>query len=137
MLITNMLFFVGLIIIIYFPPFGVGLINLYFFLDLETLDFKFLLKPKYNNAPCVVEEGPNRQLIGGTLQGDARLAIFRRNIDENLEYRVFIKADRVSPFDLAASWRAYQENFRPSSVRGIPDVSIDSVSGMGAEVYII
>ncbi|PON85439.1 Fructose-2,6-bisphosphatase [Trema orientale] len=99
----------------------------------ETLDFKFLLKPKYTNTPCVVEEGPNRQLIGGTLQGDARLALFKLNGDDGLEYRVFIKADRVSPFDLAASWRAYQENLRPSAVRGIPDVSIDSVPQTGAE----
>lgn len=121
----DMLSFVGLVIISF---------SHYFVLDLETLDFKFLLKPKYNSAPCVVEEGPNRQLIGGTLQGDARLALFRLNTDEVLEYRVFILADRVSPFDLAASWRAYQENLRPSSVRGIPDVSIDSVSGLGAEV---
>ncbi|KAL0434690.1 UNVERIFIED_CONTAM: 6-phosphofructo-2-kinase/fructose-2,6-bisphosphatase [Sesamum radiatum] len=29
------------------------------FCDLiETLDFKFLLKPKYSNGPCLVEEGP-------------------------------------------------------------------------------
>lgn len=102
--------------------------------NIETLDFKFLLKPKYNNAPCVVEEGPNRQLIRGSLQGDARLALFKLNGDDALEYRVFIKADRVSPFDLAASWRAYQENLRPSAVRGIPDVSIDSVLEKGAEV---
>lgn len=93
----------------------------------ETLDFKFLLRPKYNNVPCIVEEGPNRLLSGGTLQGDARLAVFRINADEVLEYRVFIKADRVSPFDLAASWRAYQENLEPSTVRGIPDVSINSL----------
>ncbi|XP_024025478.1 6-phosphofructo-2-kinase/fructose-2,6-bisphosphatase [Morus notabilis] len=99
----------------------------------ETLDFKFLLKPKYNNAPCVVEEGPNRQLIGGTLQGDARLALFKLSGDDVHEYRVFIIADRVSPFDLAASWRAYQENLRPSAVRGIPDVSIDSVPEKSAE----
>ncbi|KAM1039888.1 hypothetical protein ACFX2I_029137 [Malus domestica] len=101
----------------------------------ETLDFKFLLKPRNNNAPapCVVEEGPNRQLIGGALQGDQRLAIFRLNSDEVLEYRVFIKADRVSPFDLAASWRAYQDNLRPSAVRGIPDVSLDTVPEIGAE----
>ncbi|XP_062171445.1 6-phosphofructo-2-kinase/fructose-2,6-bisphosphatase isoform X1 [Alnus glutinosa] len=99
----------------------------------ETLDFKFLLKPKYNNAPCIVEEGPNRILTGGTLQGDARLALFRLNADEVLEYRVFIHADRVSPFDLAASWRAYQENLRPSAVRGIPDISINSVPEMDAE----
>ncbi|KAL6200369.1 hypothetical protein ACLB2K_030151 [Fragaria x ananassa] len=100
----------------------------------ETLDFKFLLKSKYNsNALCVVEEGPNRQLIGGALQGDARQALFRISSDEVLEYRVFIKADRVSPFDLAASWRAYQENLRPSAVRGIPDVSIGSVPETGGE----
>ncbi|GFZ01579.1 fructose-2,6-bisphosphatase [Actinidia rufa] len=99
----------------------------------ETLDFKFLLKPKYNNAPCIVEEGPNRLLTGGTLQGDARSALFKLNGDEVLEYQVFIKADRVSPFDLAASWRAYQENLQPSTVRGIPDVSINSVPDTGAE----
>ncbi|KAM1341527.1 hypothetical protein ACFX2F_005966 [Malus domestica] len=100
----------------------------------ETLDFKFLLKPKNNApAPCVVEEGPNRQLIGGALQGDRRLAIFRLSSDEVLEYRVFIKADRVSPFDLAASWRAYQDNLRPSAVRGIPDVSLGTVPEIGAE----
>lgn len=103
-------------------------------MNIETLDFKFLLKPKYNNAPCVVEEGPNRQLIGGTLQGDARLALFKLSGDDVHEYRVFIIADRVSPFDLAASWRAYQENLRPSAVRGIPDVSIDSVPEKSAEV---
>ncbi|KAJ8769799.1 hypothetical protein K2173_007659 [Erythroxylum novogranatense] len=98
----------------------------------ETLDFKFLLKPKYGNAPCIVEEGPNRLLSRGTLQGESRLAIFK-NGDEILEYRVFIKADRVSPFDLAASWRAYQENLQPSTVRGIPDVSINSAPIPGAE----
>lgn len=99
----------------------------------ETLDFKFLLKSKHGNAPCIVEEGPNHLLAGGTLQGDARLALFRVKADEILEYRVYIKADRVSPFDLAASWRAYQENLQPSTVRGIPDVSINSVPETGAE----
>ncbi|KAI7740668.1 hypothetical protein M8C21_030104, partial [Ambrosia artemisiifolia] len=93
----------------------------------ETLDFKFLLKPKYNHVPCIEEEGPNRQFMGGTLQGVARLAVFKFNTDEVLEYQVFIKANRVSPFDLAASWRAYQENLEPSTVRGIPDVSINSL----------
>ncbi|XWS29040.1 hypothetical protein CRYUN_Cryun25bG0122500 [Craigia yunnanensis] len=99
----------------------------------ETLDFKFLLKPKYGCTPCIVEEGPNRLLTGGTLQGDARLALFKLDNDEVLEYRVFIKADRVSPFDLAASWRAYQDNLRPSTVRGIPDVSINAVPETGGE----
>ncbi|KAL8215190.1 hypothetical protein R6Q57_004639 [Mikania cordata] len=91
----------------------------------ETLDFKFLLKSKDNNEPCIVEEGPTRQFMGGTLQEITRLAQFRLNADGVLEYRVCIKADRVSPFDLAASWRAYQENLEPSTVRGIPDVSIN------------
>nr|DAD26279.1 TPA_asm: hypothetical protein HUJ06_027747 [Nelumbo nucifera] len=99
----------------------------------ETLDFKFLLKPKHSNVPCIVEEGPNRLLTRGTLQGDARLALFRLNGDEVLEYRVFIKADRVSPFDLAASWRAYKENLQPSTVRGIPDVSINAAPDTGVE----
>lgn len=82
----------------------------------------------------MVEEGPNRLLTGGTLQGESRLAVFK-NGDEILECRVFIKADRVSPFDLAASWRAYQENLQPSTVRGIPDVSINSVPMAGIEVH--
>ncbi|XP_031271771.1 6-phosphofructo-2-kinase/fructose-2,6-bisphosphatase isoform X3 [Pistacia vera] len=99
----------------------------------ETLDFKFLLRPTCGNGPCIVEEGPNRVLTGGTLQGDARLAFFRLDSEELLESRVFIKADRVSPFDLAASWRAYQENLQPSTVRGIPDVSINSVRQVGPE----
>ncbi|KAF3611864.1 hypothetical protein DY000_02044629, partial [Brassica cretica] len=90
-----------------------------------TLDFKFLLKPKYRDTPCVVEEGQNRLLTGGSLQGDARVALFKLEGDVILEFRVFINADRVSPFDLAASWRAYRENFQPSTVRGIPDVSIN------------
>lgn len=99
----------------------------------ETLDFKFLLKPKYSNSPYIVEEGPNRQLTGGILHGDRRSAVLKLTGDEILEYKVFIKADRVSPFDLAASWRAYQENFQPSTVRGIPDVSINSAAETGAE----
>lgn len=71
------------------------------------------------------------------MQGDARMAIFRLNSksDEFLEYRVFIKADRVSPFELAASWRAYQENLEPSTVRGIPDVSINAAPELDAEVW--
>ncbi|KAJ1691331.1 hypothetical protein LUZ63_015486 [Rhynchospora breviuscula] len=95
--------------------------------DHETLDFKFLLKPKYGATRCVVEEGPNRLLTGGLLEGDARAALFKLTEEEEvLECQVFIKADIVSPLDLAASWRAYQENLQPSRVRGIPDVSINA-----------
>lgn len=105
----------------------------------ETLDFKFLLKPKSSGEPCVVEEGPNRLLTGGSLEGDARNALFRTGggDEEALEYKVFIKADIVSPFDLAASWRAYQENLKPSTVRGIPDVSINSAPETEFEVIIL
>ncbi|CAM0957571.1 unnamed protein product [Alopecurus aequalis] len=83
--------------------------------DHETLDFKFLLKPKDAATPCIIEEGPPRHLTGGMLEGDVRLANFRLNgDDELLEFRVFNKADLVSPLDLAASWRVYKENFQPS-----------------------
>ncbi|XP_055832131.1 6-phosphofructo-2-kinase/fructose-2,6-bisphosphatase isoform X4 [Solanum dulcamara] len=99
----------------------------------ETLDFKFLLKSKYNYDPCIVEEGPNRVLIAGMLQGDGRSASFKLENEEIIEYRVFVKAHRVSPFDLAASWRAFQENRRLSTVRDVPDVSINSTPAMGAE----
>lgn len=90
------------------------------------MDFKFLLKPKDTNSPCFVEEGPSRVLLGGALQDGARLASFKLDNDQAVEYKVFVQASGVSSFDLAASWRAYRENFHPSSVRGIPDVSIDS-----------
>ncbi|KAH9329552.1 hypothetical protein KI387_001660 [Taxus chinensis] len=100
----------------------------------ETLDFKFLLKPKHSGSPCIVEEGLNRLLTGGALHGDAGSALFRLpENNEVLEYHVYIRADRVSPFDLAASWRAFQKNLQPSSVRGIPDVSINSVPVTGLE----
>ncbi|KAJ1255521.1 hypothetical protein BS78_K199000 [Paspalum vaginatum] len=94
--------------------------------DHETLDFKFLLKPKHTETPCIIEEGPPRLLTGGMLEGDVRVALFKLNgDDEVLEFRVFNKADTVSPLELAASWRVYKENFQPSRVRGIPDISIN------------
>ncbi|CAN6326798.1 unnamed protein product [Urochloa humidicola] len=89
-------------------------------------DFKFLLKPKGTAIPCIIEEGPTRLLTGGMLEGDVRAALFKLNgDDEVLEFRVFNKADIVSPLELAASWRVYKENFQPSKVRGIPDISIN------------
>ncbi|TKW07076.2 hypothetical protein SEVIR_7G283800v4 [Setaria viridis] len=94
--------------------------------DHETVEFKFLLKPKDTATPCIIEEGPTRLLTGGMLEGDVRVALFKLNgDDEVLEFRVFNKADIVSPLELAASWRVYKENFQPSRVRGIPDISIN------------
>ena len=98
------------------------------------MEFKFLLRPKDSYTPCIIEEGPNRLLSGGGLLGDMRAALFRLSANAVLEYRVCIKVDRISSFGLAASWRAYQENLRPSAVRGIPDVSINSVPATGVEV---
>ncbi|KAI0497357.1 hypothetical protein KFK09_020580 [Dendrobium nobile] len=102
----------------------------------ETLHFHFLLKPKDREGPYVVEDGADRLLIGGNLEGDARTAVFRPPEDGHeatLEYKVFVKVDNVSPFDLAASWRAYKENLRPSTVRGIPDISINAAPEGGQE----
>jgi hypothetical protein len=100
----------------------------------EALDFKFLLKPKDDDSPCFVEEGPSRVIIGGALQGGTRLASFKLDNDQAVEYKVFVQASRVSSFDLAASWRAYKENFHLSAVRGIPDVSINSEPQTESEV---
>ncbi|RYQ99107.1 hypothetical protein Ahy_B07g086974 isoform A [Arachis hypogaea] len=99
----------------------------------EAFDFKFLLKPKHIDTPCFVEEGPSRLLIGAELQEENRLALFRLDNGKVLEYRVLVESSRVSPYDLAASWRAYQGQFRRSAVRGIPDVSIDSELQTGGE----
>lgn len=55
-----------------------------------------------------------------------KIALFRLNgDDEVLEFRVFNKVDIVSLIDLAVSWRVFKENFQPSRVRGIPDISIN------------
>ena len=100
----------------------------------EALDFKFLLKPKDENSPSFVEEGPSRVLVAGALQDGARLASFKLDSDQAVDYKVFVQASKVSSFDLAASWRAYKENFHPSAVRGIPDVSINSELQTESEV---
>jgi len=65
------------------------------------------------------------------LQGLRCLALI---VARFLSIKFFVKGDKVSSFDLAASWRAYQDNFRPSSVRWIPDVSISSAPQTGGEV---
>ncbi|XP_020677543.1 6-phosphofructo-2-kinase/fructose-2,6-bisphosphatase [Dendrobium catenatum] len=101
-----------------------------------TLVFKFLLKSKEMESMYVVEEGEDRLLTGGKLEGGARAAVFRLPgccDEELLEYKVFVIADIVSPFDLAASWRAYKENLRPSTVRGVPDICINAAPEGGSE----
>jgi hypothetical protein len=98
----------------------------------ETLDFNFLLKPRHGTSPCLVEEGSRRLLSGGNIMDrDAgSTALFRLpDTSEIVEFPVHVKADIVSPFALAGSWRAYKENMESqgSMVRGIPDVSIEAL----------
>jgi len=92
----------------------------------EKLYFKFLLETKHDNRSSLVEEeGPNRLLQGGKLEEESRDIMFKMD-GQVLEYKFVIRVDAISPFDLASGWRAYQNNFEPSAVRGIPDVSISS-----------
>lgn len=90
------------------------------------LYFKFLLEAKYESSSSLVEEqGPNRLLQEGKLEEESRDVMFKMD-SHVLEYKFVIGVDAISPFDLASGWRAYQNNFEPSAVRGIPDVSINS-----------
>jgi len=43
-----------------------------------------------------------------------------------LECKVQVQTEMLSPFDLAASWRAHQEYLQPSRVRGAHDVTINT-----------
>ncbi|CAH9073277.1 unnamed protein product [Cuscuta europaea] len=99
----------------------------------EMLEFKFLFKPKHDSGPCIVEEGANHVLVGGTLQGDRQTALFKLNEEELVESKVYSVVGLVSPLDLSASWRAFHENRKPSTVRGMPDVIINSSTQMGYE----
>lgn len=97
----------------------------------DTLEFKYLLKPKHDKESYILEDGANRVLTGGRMDGDAPpIASFKLPILDPLEFPVTIKADPVSPFTLAASWRLHMENLQShgTMVRGIPDVSISGVS---------
>ncbi|XLR48281.1 hypothetical protein HN51_032514 [Arachis hypogaea] len=65
-------------------------------------------------------------LLALSNEEENRLTLFRLDNGKVLEYRVLVESSRVSPYDLATSWRAYQGQFCRSTVRRIPDVSIDS-----------
>ena len=43
-----------------------------------------------------------------------------------LKCKVQVQTEILSPFDLAASWRAHQEYLHPSRVRGAHDVTINT-----------
>ncbi|KAJ1297589.1 hypothetical protein BS78_01G388100 [Paspalum vaginatum] len=92
----------------------------------EPLDFKFVLKQKDDSSQCIVEEGPNRSLGCQSNEVQMRSAVFK--LDEGkgvLECKVQVETEMLSPFDLAASWRAHQEYLQHSRVRGAHDVTIN------------
>ncbi|XP_066164654.1 6-phosphofructo-2-kinase/fructose-2,6-bisphosphatase isoform X3 [Oryza sativa Japonica Group] len=94
----------------------------------ETLDFKFLLKPKDNSSHCIVEEGPDRSLVCGSNEVEIRNALFKFNDETGVvECKIFVETEILSPFDLAASWKAHQEHLQPR-VRGAHDVIMNADS---------
>ncbi|PWZ58159.1 6-phosphofructo-2-kinase/fructose-2,6-bisphosphatase [Zea mays] len=92
----------------------------------ESLDFKFVLKRKGDNPQYIIEEGPNRPLGCQRNEFEMGNALFKLNEGkEVLECKVQVETEMLSPIDLAASWRAHQEYFQPSRVRGTHDVTIN------------
>nr|XP_024359920.1 6-phosphofructo-2-kinase/fructose-2,6-bisphosphatase-like isoform X2 [Physcomitrium patens] len=95
------------------------------------LDFKFLLKSTGDGNVCILEEGANRMLQAGTMEGKAGpTAQFKfptKNGIQLLQLAVSIQADSVSPFALASSWRSLRKNLQShgSMVLGIPDVAVE------------
>ncbi|KAL5218880.1 hypothetical protein ABZP36_019564 [Zizania latifolia] len=80
----------------------------------ETLDFKFLLKPKVNISQCIFEEGPDRSLSCGRNEVEIRNALFKFNDETGVvECKTLVETEILSPFDLAASWKAHQEHLQP------------------------
>ncbi|KAG2541513.1 hypothetical protein PVAP13_9NG713800 [Panicum virgatum] len=93
----------------------------------EPLDFKFVLKKTNDSSQCIVEEGPNRSLGCQSSEVELRPAVFKLNEGNDvLECKVQVQTEMLSPFDLAASWRAHQEYLQPSRVRGANDVTINT-----------
>ncbi len=103
---------------------------------IESLEFKFVLKPMDDNeVPVIIEEGSNRVLKAGKMLGGpggshiAKFELPKGFSMQSLELAVSISTDPVSPFALAASWRALKKNLRPHASRraimGIPDVLLD------------
>ncbi|KAG0573467.1 hypothetical protein KC19_VG180900 [Ceratodon purpureus] len=99
--------------------------------DHDILEFKFVLKPVDKECEGVFEEGPNRILKAGVMSGGSGpVATFKLPKEygvQTLQLPVSVVTDLVSPFALAASWRALKKNIKPHGVRalGIPDVSLD------------
>ena len=86
------------------------------------MDFKLVLRQKADSSQFIIEEGPNRPLGCGTNEVEMTDAVFKLNEKDALECKVWVETEMLSPFDLAASWKARQENLQPSRVRGTYDV---------------
>lgn len=91
------------------------------------------MKPTDKECEGVFEEGPNRILKAGVMSGGpgpiAKFILPKEYGVQMLELPVSVATDPVSPFALAASWRALKKNIKPYGTRvlGIPDVSLDQV----------
>lgn len=97
------------------------------------LDFKFLLKGEGDRDLCILEEGANRMLQAGTMEGEAgptaQFKVPTKGGIQLLQLPVSIQADPVSPFALAASWSSLKKNLQShgSTIAGVLDVIQDGV----------
>ncbi|KAG8096388.1 hypothetical protein GUJ93_ZPchr0013g35572 [Zizania palustris] len=100
----------------------------------ETLDFKFLLKPKDNSSRCIFEEGPDRSVGYGSNEVEIRNVLFKFNDESGVvECKIVVETEMLSSFDLAASWKAHQEHLQPKT-RGTHDVIMNVESESRAKV---
>jgi 6-phosphofructo-2-kinase / fructose-2,6-biphosphatase 3 len=101
---------------------------------LETLDFKFVLKPK-DGSHCIFEEGPNQSLGCENNEVEMRTVLFKLNEKDELDCKIWFDMEMLSPFDLATSWRAHQGNLQPSGVRGTNDAVMNAGSESMVQVW--
>lgn len=65
---------------------------------------------------------------------EIRNALFKFNDETGVvECKIFVETEILSPFDLAASWKAHQEHLQPR-VRGAHDVIMNADSESRAKV---
>ncbi|TVU47399.1 hypothetical protein EJB05_06999, partial [Eragrostis curvula] len=91
----------------------------------EILDFKFVMKSK-DGSRCIIEEGPNRSLGSRNDEVEMRTAVIKLNEKDELECKIWVEMEILSPFDLAASWKAHQGYIQPSRVQGTHDAVMNA-----------
>jgi hypothetical protein len=68
-----------------------------FLLLLETLDFKFVLKPK-DGSQCIFEEGPNRSLGCANNELEMRTVVFKLNEKGELDCKIWAETEMLSVY---------------------------------------